>query len=222
METMRRDYWKILSRAAINRERRDHKTGSYTMRIVGALCVAFAGLAVIGAVTAYAQMDVGSPYKGNAAAVVDEKGNLRVPSDYRTAYQVLGSWAVANDDGPGSKQMHVVYASPGTVAAYLKDGHFPDGAVLVKEVFNTNTQAMTTGTVSNAENLAGWFVMVKDQTGRFPGNKLWGDGWGWSWFDASNPQKTTSTDYTTDCQSCHQPAQQSDWIYSFGYPILKR
>jgi hypothetical protein len=24
-----------------------------------------------------------------------------------------------------------------------------------------------------------------------PDNKLWGDGWGWSWFDAGNPTKTT-------------------------------
>ena len=47
-------------------------------------------------------------------------------------------------------------------------------------------------------------------------------GWGWSWFDATNPQKTTSTDYTTDCQSCHVPARQSDWIYTHGYPVLTR
>jgi Cytochrome P460 len=79
------------------------------------------------------------------------------------------------------------------VAAYHKDGHFPDGTVLVKEVFKTTTSNMTTGTVSSAGTLAGWFVMVKDNAGRFPGNKLWGEGWGWSWFDATNPQKTTST-----------------------------
>lgn len=42
---------------------------------------------------------------------------------------MLGSWAVAKDDGPGSKEMHMVYASPGTIAAYRKDGHFPDGTV---------------------------------------------------------------------------------------------
>jgi hypothetical protein len=65
------------------------------------------------------------------AAVVDDKGNLRVPADYRTAYQMLGSWAVAKDDGPGSKEMHMVYASPGTIAANRKDGHFHDGTVLV-------------------------------------------------------------------------------------------
>ena len=55
-----------------------------------------------------------------------------------------------------------------------------------------------------AGTFSGWFVMVKDNVGRFSGNKLWGDGWGWSWFDATNPQKTTSTGYTTDCQPCHE------------------
>jgi hypothetical protein len=54
--------------------------------------------------------------------------------------------------------------------------------------------------------------MMKDSNGRHAGNKLWGDGWGWSWFDAANPSKTTSTDYKTNCQSCHVPARASDWI----------
>src|SRR6202040_152194 len=44
--------------------------------------------------------------------VADANGNLRVPADYRTAYQFLGSWAVATDQGQGSKDIHVVYASP--------------------------------------------------------------------------------------------------------------
>ena len=100
----------------------------------------------------------------------------------------------------------MVYASPGTIAAYRKDGHFPDGTVLVKEVFKTTRKGMTTGTVSSAGTLTGWFVMVKDT----------------SWFDGTSPQKTTSTDYTTDCQSCHVPARQSDWIYTHGYPVLTR
>jgi hypothetical protein len=51
---------------------------------------------------------------------------------------------------------------------------------------------------------------------------LWGDGWGWSWFDAANPTKTTSTDYRLNCKSCHVPAQATDWIYVDGYPALKR
>jgi hypothetical protein len=58
------------------------------MRIVGALGVALAGLSVIGAVSAYGQIDTRSQYGGTTAAVVDDKGNLRVPADYQTAYQM--------------------------------------------------------------------------------------------------------------------------------------
>jgi hypothetical protein len=156
----------------------------------------------------------------DAGSVADSYGALHVPTDYRSAYEYLGSWAIAEDQGQGSKQMHDVYASPGAVAAYRATGHFPDGAVLVKEVFATATAQMTTGTVSRAETLQGWFVMVRDTKNSHPGNKLWGDGWGWSWFDASNPRKTTSVDYTSDCKSCHVPAQATDWIYTQGYPVL--
>ena len=153
--------------------------------------------------------------------VVDAEGALRVPVDYRIAYQALGTWAVAAEQGQGSKELHVVYASPGTIEAYRKDGRFPDAAVLVKEVFEAATTDMTTGTVSHADKLKGWFVMVKDAKNRDPGSKLWGDGWGWSWFDAGDPLKTTSTDYKTDCQGCHVPAQSTDWIYVNGYAALK-
>ena len=163
-----------------------------------------------------------APNDPKAAKVVDASGNLRVPGDYRTAYQFLGSWAVAADQGPGSKEIHTVYASPGAAAAYRKHGRFTDGSVLVKEVFETTTGAMTTGTVSHAQPLKGWFVLMKDSKNSHPGNKLWGNGWGWSWFDAGKPSKTTSTDYKADCLSCHVPAQATDWIYVQGYPALKQ
>jgi len=175
------------------------------------------------AVAVHGQVDTTASSNGpKAEAVVDATGNLHVPDAYRTTYQPLGSWAVAADQGQGSKELHVVYASPGTIVGYRKDGRFPDGAVLVKEVFQAATGQMTTGTVSHAETLKGWFVMVRDHNGSYAGNKLWGDGWGWSWFDAANPSKTTSTDYRTNCRPCHVPAQASDWIYVGGYPPLRR
>ena len=58
--------------------------------------------------------------------MVDANGNLKVPADYRTSYQFLGSWAIAGDKGKGSKDIYVVYASPGTIDAYRKDWHFAD------------------------------------------------------------------------------------------------
>ena len=157
---------------------------------------------------------------GQSAA--DSQGNLHVPKDYRSAYEYLGSWAIADEKGPGAKQIHMVYASPGTVAAYRANARFPDGTVLVKEVYAAVTSPMTTGTVSHAAKLTGWFVMVRDNHGRYAGNKLWGDGWGWSWFDVTNPSKTTSTDYKTDCRPCHEPAQATEWVYTKGYPVLER
>jgi hypothetical protein len=191
--------------------------------VMKAIVVAAVGISAIVALAAYGQVDTtASRNESKWKAVVDEGGNLHVPDDYRTTYQSLGSWAVAADQGHGSKELHVVYASPGTIDAYRKDGRFPDGAVLVKEVFEAATGPMTTGTVSHAATMKGWFVMVKDSKGRYTGNRLWGDGWGWSWFDAGNPSKTTSTDYKADCQSCHVPARGSDWIYVGGYPPLRR
>jgi hypothetical protein len=135
----------------------------------------------------------------------------------------MGSWAVAADSGSGSKEMHTVYASPGAVEGYLKTGHFEDGTVLVKEVFAAMTGDMTTGTVSHVDSLKGWFVMVRDSKNTaHPGNPLWGDGWGWSWFDADKPLKTTSTNYKNDCMGCHVPATPTDFIYVQGYPSLKK
>lgn len=156
---------------------------------------------------------------GNA---VDSTGKIRLPTvDYRKDWVALGSWAVAADPGTqGSQGLHVVYTQPESVAAYRKTGKFPDGAILIKELFGTKTDAMTTGTISRAAKTAGWFVMVKDSANRFPGNKLWGDGWGWAYFDAKDRARTKSTDYKADCKGCHVPAQKNDWVYIEGYPVL--
>ena len=181
--------------------------------------IALAITLVAGSAAVFAQASGGA---SDEATVVDAKGNLRVPENYRELYQALGSWAIAADSGAGSKQIHEVYASPGAIAAYRKTGRFPDGTILVKEVFSGATANMTTGTVSHADTLKGWFVMVKDRTDSHPGNPIWGDGWGWSWFDVGNPMKTTSTDFKSDCLGCHVPAQSTDWIYVGGYPVLRR
>jgi hypothetical protein len=193
------------------------------MKAVHVFTLGISGIGAIIAIAALGSLQATAISSASQTeAAVDAEGNLRVPREYRTTYQPLGSWAVAADEGRGSKELHVVLGSPGSVEAYRKDGRFPDGTVFVKEVFKTATKEMTTGTVSHAEELKGWFVMVKDSAGRYPGNALWGDGWGWSWFDAANPTKTTSTDYKLNCKSCHVPAQATDWVYVDGYPALKR
>jgi hypothetical protein len=197
------------------------KIVAYTAFIVSLLAVAAVVVAIRSPV-ADGQSDLRmSRADGQQQGVVDAQGDLHVPSNYRAAYEFLGAWAIAANKGVGSSELHTVYASPGTIAAYRRSGHFSDGTVLVKEVYETATAPMTTGTVSHARTLKGWFVMVKDNNNSHPGKSLWGDGWAWSWFDAGDPTKTTSTAYKKDCLPCHVPAQATDWVYTSGYPTLK-
>ncbi|WP_050629776.1 cytochrome P460 family protein [Bradyrhizobium viridifuturi] len=192
------------------------------MKILQIACVAFVVILVGASAVRQSQFRArAADAASTGAGVADRQGHLHVPADYRTTYQFLGSWAIAADDGRGSKELHVVYASPGAIDAYRKGKHFPDGTVLIKEVFKTETAEMTTGTVSRANALKGWFVMVRDAANSHPENALWGDGWGWSWFDAGDPLRTTTSNYKAQCQACHVPAQASDWVYVDGYPPLQ-
>ena len=130
--------------------------------------------------------------------------------------------ATDEDNQVGSKGFHNVYTRPETVEGFRKTGKFPDGAVLVKELFKAKTDSMTTGEISYASETEGWFIMIKDAEGRFKNSKLWGDGWGWALFNAENPTRTVTEDYKDDCLPCHVPAKKDDWIYLRGYPDLKK
>ena len=50
-----------------------------------------------------------------------------MPTDYRDTYQYLGTWAVADEKVAGSKEMHIVYASPGAAAGHRANGKFAPG-----------------------------------------------------------------------------------------------
>lgn len=149
--------------------------------------------------------------------LVDKAGNIRKPAQYRDLYQMLGTYTVLD---PKGDQMHVTYASPGTAEYYRKTGKFPDGAVLVKEVFGTEHAQLTTGDSHWASGTKVWFVKIKDDKHRFPQNPLWGDGWGWALFKADAPDKQVATDYKKDCLGCHIPAKSTDWTYVKGFPVL--
>jgi hypothetical protein len=151
--------------------------------------------------------------------LVDKDGNIRKPADVRDLYQFLGTYTPT--DLNGDTQMHPTYASPGAAQYYRKNGKFADGTVLVKEVFGTDHAQMTTGDARWASKTIVWFVMIKDDKGRYPGNPLWGDGWGWALFKPDAPDKQVATDFKKDCLGCHIPAKATDWVYVQGYPVLK-
>lgn len=149
--------------------------------------------------------------------LVDAKGNIRKPQDYRDRYQILGVYTVLD---PKGNEMHYTYAAPGTAESYRKNGRFADGTVLIKEVLATSHAQLTTGDAHWADITKVWFVMIKDDKGRFPNNPLWGNGWGWALFKSDAPDTQVATDFKKDCLGCHIPAQGTDWIYVPGYPTL--
>lgn len=157
---------------------------------------------------------------------VDENGKISLPQDIRTNWEYLGAWVVpelpdgTKTDGYG---FHDVLASPGTTKAYKETGKFADGSVLVKEIRSIKESSLTTGPkVLSADEELVWFVMIKDQEGRFKDNPNWGDGWGWGLFKKGDKTKNVSTDYKKDCVGCHIPAKATDWVYIDGYPTLKK
>src|SRR6202012_5828241 len=81
----------------------------------------------------------------------DARGQLHVPPDYRERYEDLGAWSAAAQKTPGAQQLHIVYASPGTRAAYKRTGEFPGGTVLVKEQLEAATAQMTSGIISHEQ-----------------------------------------------------------------------
>ena len=150
--------------------------------------------------------------------LVDKSGIIRKPSEYRDRYEALGVFSVA--DLNGDVEMHYTYAPPGAAEYYRKNGKFADGTVLVKEVFGSDHGQLTTGDAHWASGTKVWFIMIKDSKGRYSGNPLWGDGWGWALYKSDAPDKQIATDYKKDCLGCHIPAQKTDWVYVQGYPVL--
>lgn len=149
---------------------------------------------------------------------------LAVPdSNYRVDWVQLGTFSVqADDPEEGAGQLHVVYAERAALEAYLKDGAFPDGTKLVKDVYAAKTEDLTTGRASYADTLAGRFVMVKDADNSEAGSSpLWGEGWGWAFYEGDEKLNTVTTNYVNDCLGCHQPAAETDYLYVQGYPLLK-
>jgi hypothetical protein len=153
---------------------------------------------------------------------VDTNGKISLPTGYKQKWTHLGSWAVAKNAGESVHEMHDVYTQPETIAAYNKTGEFPDGTVLVKEVHHTKSDKLMTGHASWSTDIKIWFVMIKDRKERFEDNDDWGDGWGWALFEAKDPTTNVSAGYDSSCLSCHVPVEDTDWIYTYGYPDLKQ
>lgn len=158
---------------------------------------------------------------GDFSPYVDAEGNISRPTDIRTDFVHLGSWAVL-DEGSDAHGLHDVYTERRSVEHYRRTGAFPDGATLIKEIRTLESAGLTTGNpVVWGDQPAVWFVMVKDSRQRFPDHPLWGDGWGWALYKADAPSRNVASSYRKDCMACHVPAKATDRVFVQGYPTLR-
>lgn len=153
------------------------------------------------------------------ATIVNPAGKISLSGlDYRRSYVFIGTWAVGDADG--THELHQVYTQPEAISAYLATGQFPDGTVIIKELQEAQTGDFTTGSVGHFSAPLGAFVMVRDTQKRFPGNSLWGEGWGWAQFRADETAAPFTEDFRAECLECHEPARQTGLVYVQGYPML--
>src|SRR5438270_11602397 len=78
--------------------------------------------------------DPPAPKADDFSPYVTKDGGISLPADYRETFVHLGTYAVATKADKPVDEMHNVYARPEDVQAYRRDGKFPDGAILVKDV----------------------------------------------------------------------------------------
>ncbi|WP_417848866.1 cytochrome P460 family protein [Thalassoglobus sp.] len=164
-------------------------------------------------VTVDSEDEAFSPY-------VDATGGISLPTDFETKFVHIGTVSVEKKSEEPVSELHGTYTRAEDLEAFLRDGHFPDGAVLVKDVRATTNSKLTTGAAAYGADVKVWFVMIKDAKGRFPNNDLWGDGWGWGLFEGKDRTKQVAVNYRTECRSCHVPVKKSDWVYTQCYPAL--
>ncbi len=173
--------------------------------------------------------EISSPFASTFNTLVDKDGNISKPDGFQSSWIFLGTWSIAAKDvkhsseasGHGAAGLHNVYTQPGVVEYYQKHKTFPDGAVLIKELLKGVTAPMTTGVVSRAGEHEGWFIMVKDTKNRFDNSPVWGDGWGWALINVDSNGRSVTKNYKSECLGCHIPAQNTDWIYTDGYPLIQ-
>src|SRR3954468_4786634 len=78
--------------------------------------------------------DPPAPKADDFSPYVTKGGGISLPANYREKFVHLGTYAVATKPDKPVDEMHNVYARPDDVQAYRRDGKFPDGAILVKDV----------------------------------------------------------------------------------------
>ena len=151
-----------------------------------------AGLAVLGVLACLGQA---------AASPVEEPA---YPDGYRRWTHV--STGVADAAFKRYEGMHNIYANPKAIEGYKSSGAFPDGSVIVFDLFEVATKDGAT----NATKRKFIDVMVKDSK-RYAAT----GGWGYTEFlGESRTERTFGQDKAMGCHGCHAASATRDSVFT--------
>jgi hypothetical protein len=133
--------------------------------------------------------------------------------DYPTGYRKwahVKSMVIFSDKHPlfaSFGGMHHIYANEDAFRAYTKGGTFPDGSIIVFDLFEAKDDGGAY--VEGARKLV---ALMKKDRNRF---KTTG-GWGFEAFKGDSRDDRIVTDANTQCFGCHQGQRENDSVFS-GY-----
>jgi hypothetical protein len=144
------------------------------------------------------------------------EGALLFPEDYQKWVFVGASLGLsyadqARTDGPGA--FHNVYLRPESYDAFRRTGRFPDGTVLVMELYEAAGKvAPSRHGLFEGRRLA-VEAAVKD-TKRFP------EGWAYFGF-GDGPRRSAAAFPRGSCFDCHRQHAATDNVFTQFYPVLR-
>ena len=157
---------------------------------------------------------------GGKAAKFDKRGELLLPSDYRT-WVFVGATVTPNEMNGGKAafpEFHTIYIDPVSYNAFKKTGEFPEETVMVKVTQMIGAKKAPSG---NGYFMSNDLVLlaagVKD-TKRFGGERA---GWGFFVFgNPADPQPKSKVFPAAECNNCHRAAAQEQVFIQY-YPVLQ-
>ena len=152
-------------------------------------------------------------------ALYDKQGGLLLPKDHRE-WVFVGAPVTPNDMNDGKAafpEFHNVYIDPTSFDFYKRNGTFPNGTVILKELVSVAGKSMDSGKGYFQGDYISLEAMVKD-------SKRFGDEPGsWAFFrfgEAPEYDATGARMKTESCNDCHAGAEE-DYVFTSTYPVLR-
>ena len=141
-----------------------------------------------------------------APAFAADSSSVTYPEGYRSWDHVKSM--VINKGHPlfdAVGGIHSTYGNPTAMQGYKANNQFPDGSVIVFDLF----EAVDKDSTVTEGNRKAVIVMAKDSTKYRDSN-----GWGYQVFDPKARKATIDAKGAADCHACHVQMKDQDYVFS--------